>query len=232
MKYSSSSAIRSSSSAISSFGLSPVSCEDVVGHLLDQLGPGIVRLVDPVAEAHQPPAAALHLLDERGDVLLVPDLVQHRQHRFVGPAVQRPVERRDARRDGRERVHVGRAHRADRAGGAVLLVVGVEDEQDLERALQHLVRLVPAADAERHVDEVGDVVEIVVREDERQPAGVAEREGRDGGRLGQQPHPLEIAVRRVVDVLGVGIERRERAHHAEQHAHRDGRRSGTPRGTW
>src|SRR5688500_20049264 len=37
-------------------------------------------------------------------------------------------------------------------------------EQDLERALQHQVRLVLAADAERHVDVVADVVEVVARE--------------------------------------------------------------------
>jgi len=30
----------------------------------------------------------------------------------------------------------------------------MEDEQDLERALQHLVGLVAAADADRHIDEL------------------------------------------------------------------------------
>ena len=56
----------------------------------------------------------------------------------------------------------------DRAGGAVLLVVGVQDEQDLEGALQHRVRLVLAPDAEGHVDEVADVVQVVPRELERE----------------------------------------------------------------
>ena len=194
MKYSSSSAIRSSSSAISSFGLSPVCSEHVVGDLLDQLGPGVVRLVHPVAEAHQPAAAALHLLDERRDVLLVADLVQHGEHGLVGPAVQRSVERRDPGRDGENGSTCDEPTAAHRAGGAVLLVIGVQDEQDLERALQHLVRLVAAADAERHVDEVADVVEIVVREHERQPARVAEGERRDRRRLGEQPDALELAV--------------------------------------
>ena len=141
MKYSSSSAIRSSSSAISSFGLSPVWLEHLVGHLLDELGARIVRLVHPVAEAHQPAPARLHLLDEARDVLLLADLVQHLQHGLVGAAVERAVQGGDARADGGERIHVRGADRAHGAGRAVLLVIGVQDEQDLERALQHLVRL-------------------------------------------------------------------------------------------
>ena len=136
--------------------------------------------------------------------------------------MQRAIERRDAGADRGERVHVRRAHRAHRAGGAVLLVVGVQDQQDLERALEHLVRLVLAADAERHVDEVADVVQVVPGELVRQPARVAEGKGGDGRQLGQQAHPLEVAVGRVVDVLGVRIEGGQRSDHAQQHPHRVG----------
>ena len=101
-------------------------------------------------------------------------------------------------------------------------MIRVQDQQDLERSLQHPVGLVPPADAERHVDEIADVVEIVVGEDEGQAARMSEREGGDGGRLGQEAHPLEEAVRRIVDVLRVGIEGRERADYAEEHPHRVG----------
>ena len=41
-------------------GVHPGLLEHIVGHPLDQLGARVVRLVDPVAEAHQP---ALSLLD-------------------------------------------------------------------------------------------------------------------------------------------------------------------------
>ena len=53
-KYSSCSAIRSSSSAMSSSGFLPVTVEHQVGDLLDDLGARVVRLVDAVAESHQP----------------------------------------------------------------------------------------------------------------------------------------------------------------------------------
>ena len=155
-----------------------------------------------------------------GHVLDVADLVEHAQDGLVGAAVQRAVERRDAGRDGRERVDVRRADAANGARRAVLLVVGVQDQQDLERALQHRVRLVAAADLERHVDEVADVVEVVAREDVRQPARVAEDERGDRRELRHQPHALQVAVLGVGDLLRVRVERRERADRAEQHPHR------------
>ena len=132
------------------------------------------------------------------------------------------IQRGDTGADGRERVDVGGAHGANSAGRAVLLVVGMEDQQDLQGALQYLVRLVPPADAERHVHEVADVVQIVARELVRESAGVAEGKCRDRRQLGQQAHPLQVAVRRIVNVFRVGIERGERTYGAEQHAHRMG----------
>ena len=113
-----------------------------------------------------------------------------------------------------------RADRAHGAGRAVLLVVGVQDEQDLERALQHRIRLVLAADAEHHVDVVADVAEVVARKLVRQSARVAEEEGRERRQLRHQPDALDVAVLRVRDVLRVGIERRQAADDAEEHPHR------------
>ena len=49
---------------------------------------------------------------------------------------------------------------------------------------------------------------------------MAEEERRERRQLGHQPDPLDVAVLRVLDVLGVGIEGREPADGAEQHAHR------------
>ncbi len=134
--------------------------------------------------------------------------------------MQRAVQRGDPGRDGRERVDLGRAHAAHGARRAVLLVVGVQDEEDLERALQHRVRLVPAADREGHVDEVADVVELVAREHVREPARMAEGEGGDRRHLGDQAHSLQAAVLGIRDVLGVGVEGRERTDRAQQHPHR------------
>ena len=57
------------------------------------------------------------------------DRVEHAQHRLIGPAVQRPGQGADAGGDGGVHIGVGRAHQAHGGGGAVLLVVGVQDEE-------------------------------------------------------------------------------------------------------
>ncbi len=51
---------------------------------------------------------------------------------------------------------------------------------------------------------------------------MAEHESRQRRQLGHQPHPLDVAVLGVVQVLGVGIEGAERANHPQQHSHRVG----------
>ena len=63
------------------------------------------------------------------------DPAQHPQHRLVGAAVQRAVERGDAGGDRRVGVDLRGAHAAHGVRRAVLLVVGVQDEEDVEGAL-------------------------------------------------------------------------------------------------
>ena len=148
------------------------------------------------------------------------DPLQHPQHGLVGAAVQRPVERGDARRHGGVRVDLRGADRADRGGRAVLLVIGVEDEEDVERALQPGVRLVlELGHLVEHRQEVAGVAQVVVRIDVRLPRVVAEREGGQRRHLGDQADDLDVAARRVLDPRGVGIERGEGADRRQQHAH-------------
>ena len=66
-------------------------------------------------------------------LLIDADLLQHPQHRFVRAAVQRAVERRRRAGHRRVRIDVRAADAAHRARAAVLLVIGVEDEEDVER---------------------------------------------------------------------------------------------------
>src|SRR5688572_7014720 len=66
--------------------IAPGHLEHFVGGLLDDLRARVVRLVDAMAESHQPPFAALDALDEAGNVLHAADLVEHAQHGFVGAA--------------------------------------------------------------------------------------------------------------------------------------------------
>ena len=176
-----------------------------------------------MAEAHEALVAVLHALDEGGDVLLRADAPQHPQHRLVGAAVQRAVERADTGRDGRVGVDLRGADGADRVGRAVLLVVGVQDEEHVEGLDQSRVGLeLLLAHLEEHREEVGGVAEVVVGVDERLALRVAERPRAEGRHLRDHAHDLHVAVVRVADVAGVGVERRQRADRGHQHAHRVG----------
>ncbi len=207
---------------MSSSGFSPVDLEHLVDVLLDDPRPRVVVLVDAVAEAHQLLLAVLDALEEVGDVVGGLDPAQHPQHGLVGAAVQRAVERRDARGDGRVGVDVRGADRADRVGRAVLLVVGVEDEEHVERLREPRVGLVGVLHLEQHREEVLGVVELVVGIDVGEPEAVAVGEGGEGRHLGDQPDRRHVALLLVVDVLRLGVEGRERPDRGEQHPHRVG----------
>ena len=119
--------------------------EHVEAGLLDDLHARVEVLVDPVAEAHQARGvvAALGPLDEfRAVMPSVADLLEHLDHGLVGAAVGRPPERLEARGDRREEVDHRRAHQPDGARRAVLLVVGVQDQQQVDGLLDNRVDLV------------------------------------------------------------------------------------------
>jgi hypothetical protein len=100
-------------------------------------------------------------------------------------------------------------------------VVGVQDEQHVERLDQPLVGLeLLLAHLEQHREEVGGVAEVVVGVDVRLALRVAERPGAQGRHLRDHPHDLHVPVVGVVDVAGVGVERRQAPHRGHQHAHR------------
>ncbi len=148
------------------------------------------------------------------------DHVEHPQHGLVGSAVERPVEGGDPGGHRRERVDTRGADAPHGVRRAILLVVGMQDQERLERSLEHEVLAAVTPDLEGHVRVVADVVEIVPRQHVRQPVGVPVDVGGNGRQLRDQPDPLEVAVLRVVDVLRIGIERRERSHRPQQHPHR------------
>ena len=103
-----------------------------------------------------------------GDVVDGADLGEHADDRLVGPAVAGPVERGGGGGGGRVGIGVRRADHAHGRGRAVLLVVGVEDEQDVEGPGQDRVGLEPGlGHLPHHGEEVVGEVERVVRVDER-----------------------------------------------------------------
>ncbi len=111
--------------------------------------------------------------------------------------------------------------RAHRVGRAVLLVVGVQDEEDVEGLDETLVGLVlRLAHLEEHREEVGGVGEVVVGVDVGLALRVAEGPGAQGRHLRDHPHDLHVAVLGVGDVARVGVERRQGPHRRHQHPHR------------
>ena len=151
--------------------------------VLQHLGAGIVILVDAVAEAHEAErvVGVLGTLDELGDPLTVADLAQHLQHRLVRAAMRGTPERGDAGGDAGERIGARGARKPHRRGRGVLLVIGVQQENLIERLRHHRVDLVGlAGHREGHVQEVGGIFEVVARIHE----GLADRvfvgHGRDG----------------------------------------------------
>ena len=187
------------------------------------LARGSYRLVDAVAEPHQPALAPLDALDELRHPLQRANLLQHAEHGLVGPAVKRAVE--GGRRAGQRRVgiDVRAADAAHRVRAAVLFVIGVEDEQHLERPLEHRIGLVlELRHLEQHVQEVAGEAQRAIRQHQRAAGRVPQPVGGDRRRLGDQPQAVQAACVEVRDVLRIGVEGAERADGAQEHPHRVG----------
>jgi hypothetical protein len=100
------------------------------------------------------------------------------------------------------------------------VVVGMQDEEHIDRALQHGIGCVfRFGHLPEHAEEVAREGQVVVRIYERQPAAVAIGEGGDRRHLGDKAPGLQLARSRIVDVSCVRVVRRERADGADEHAH-------------
>ena len=108
---------------------------------------------------------------------------------WLAPPCSGPQSALMPARDRGVDVDLARADEPDGGRGAVLLVVGVQDQQLLERVddgVAHLVAL--RRHREHHREEVLDEVELVVRVDERLADRLLVRVGRDRRQLGHQAH--------------------------------------------
>src|SRR5208283_391196 len=108
------------------FGVASGNFKYAVGGPLDDLGPRIVVLVNAVPKAHQLAFTFLDLLDVGGHVVLGTNLIEHVQHFFVCPAVQRAGESRSRRSRGQIGVGLGTAHSSHGVRAAVLLMVRMQ----------------------------------------------------------------------------------------------------------
>ncbi len=165
--------------------------QQLVAGVLDDLATRIKSLIDPMAKAGELERIGfvLGLVDvflEIAAVLL--NSLQHGDHRLVRPAVQRPPECVDACGNGGIQIHARAADQTHCRGGAVLLVVSMENEQlvqgrnglwpdgvGIHRAVEH------------HVEEVGAVAQIWAGIDQRLAKAFLVRKGGDGSYLGDQP---------------------------------------------
>jgi hypothetical protein len=178
-----------------------------------------------VSEAHQARAVGavlLGALDElaRGDAL-VADRGQHLDHLLVRAAVGGTPERLDARRDRGEEVDERGADQPHRRGRAVLLVVGVQDEEQVDRLVDHRIDAVGLARRrEHHVQEVRDVGELVARIQEGLPDRVLVGVGRHRRHLRQQPVHRDLEVARIARVERIRVEGGQRADGRRARGHR------------
>ena len=137
--------------------------------------------------------------------------------------MQRAVERGGRAGQRGERIAVRAADAAHGGGGAILLVVGVQDEEHVERALQRRVGLVAQLRTlEHHAQEIARIAELAIGVDERHADRVAVAEGGDGRHFGRHALELHQPVLGVEDVLALFVERGKRGHGGEEHAHRVG----------
>ena len=134
--------------------------------------------------------------------------------------MQRAPEGRDAGRDAGEQIGAGATDRAHRAGRAVLLVVRVQDQQQIESASHHGVRLVLLARCRKHhVQDVCRVRQVVARVHERLADAVLVAVGRDRWHLREQTDRVDPVLLRAVG-RSVLVEGRERADCGGTHGHR------------
>ena len=102
-------------------------------------------------------------------------------------------------------------------------MVGMQDEDAVHCPAQHRIDHVRLArHAERHVQEVFRVAQVVARIHERLADGVLVRHRGDRRQLGDQPVGGDHPLRRIFDIGAVVVEGREGAGHAAENRHRVG----------
>ena len=145
--------------------------EHLVHEFLEYLGARVVALVHAVTKAGEPERVVLvfrlvhHLLDGHAALL---DAEQRFEYGLVRTAVERAPQSTDAGADTRVKVRLRAAHHTHGRRGAVLLVVGMHNEERVERLFHNRIRVVRAGlTAEHHVQEVAAVAAFRFRVHER-----------------------------------------------------------------
>ena len=181
--------------------------EQVCGAFLQNPGPGVEVLVDPVPKTHQSEFLAFYLLDAILDrEIPVADAFKHLHHGGVGPAVQPSPQGADAGGNRSEEVGLARSDHAHRGTGAVLLMVGVH-QQKLRQGLLGLGggHVLLVGHGEHHVQQVLAIGAAGIGIDDGQTGGLAVTEGRDGAHLADQLGHGLAELRLGLDIEQVGV---------------------------
>ena len=150
------------------------------------------------------------------------DLVEHFEDGDIGPAVEGAPEGADAGGAGGEQVGPAGADDADGGGGAVLFVVGVEHEDQVQRLI-HLGRgdVLRIGHGEHHVEEVRDVAELGVGVDVGHAHRAAVGIGGDRADLADELDGLLVELF-VVEPHGQGVEAGQGIDHGREDGHGGG----------
>ena len=172
--------------------------EHLVGRGLDDLRARVEVLVHAVAEAHQLearcscPSPGRRTSPRRRRRSGWPSSISSTS--WLAPPWSGPQSAQMPALIDAKRFALARADHAHGAGRAVLLVVGVQDEQQVHHLHELGVDLVVLGrDREHHVEEVRAVRERVLRVDERLADRLLVREGRDGPHLRHEARDGDVA---------------------------------------
>ena len=199
--------------------------EHLVHELLQYLGARVVALVHAVAKAGEPERVVLvfslvhHLLDGHAALL---DAQERFEYGLVSATVERAPKGADAGADTRVKVRLRAAHHTHRRRGAVLLVVGMHNEERVERLFHDRIRVVRTSlTAEHHVQEVAAVAAFRFRVHERFADARLVGKSGDGADLGNKARGREFeGARDVFVVVKTRSEETHGVHDGTEDAHR------------
>ncbi len=191
------------------------------GAFLEDLGPGVEVLVDPVPKAHQPEFLAFDLFDAFLDRdIPVADVFERMHHGGVCPSVQPAPQGADSGRDRGKKIGFARSDHPHRGTGAILLVIGMHHQKLRQGFLRFgCWHVLLVGHGKHHVQKVFAVRTAGVRVDDGQPRGLAITESRDGAHFADKLGHGLAKLRFGLDVQQIGVVGSERIDDRRENGH-------------
>jgi hypothetical protein len=136
--------------------------EHFVRYLFDDFGPRVVVFVDSVPKPIQQSFFLFHTFDKFGDILLFADRLKHPQNSLVGSSMFGTIKCASGPSNSSIDINSGRGEMPDGGSGAVEFMLGMQNEEHLERVDQFGVRFeVGLVESIQHVEETLDVAGVL-----------------------------------------------------------------------